>query len=160
MTPQKKKVIAFKSTPTISNDDDEEKDDEELSLLVKNVRRMYNNQVWKKALKGTWDSESETDDELDTAYVCFMANDNTPKVTFEPSLDDNELTMNELGEAFEELSNNYDFLKKKYLKIKKKNETLQNKIVILSNEMIYLPHSYPHKKISMHKKFHVKQNFH
>ena len=40
MTPQKKKIIAFKSTP--SNDDEEEKDDEDLSLLVKNVRRMYN----------------------------------------------------------------------------------------------------------------------
>ena len=42
MAPQKKKVIAFKSTLTISDDDDEEEDDEELSLLVKNVRRMYN----------------------------------------------------------------------------------------------------------------------
>ena len=63
-----------------------------------------------------------------------MANDNTPKVTSEPSLDDCELTMDELGEAFEELSNNYDFLKKKYLKMKKENETLQNKIVILSKE--------------------------
>ena len=29
----------------------------------------------------------------------FMANDNTSKVTFEPSLDDNELTIDELGEA-------------------------------------------------------------
>ena len=42
MEPQKKKMIAFKSTPTISDEDDEEKDDEDLSLLVKNVRRMYN----------------------------------------------------------------------------------------------------------------------
>ena len=42
MARQKKKVIAFKFTPTISDDDDEEEDDEELSLLVKNVRRMYN----------------------------------------------------------------------------------------------------------------------
>ena len=41
MAPQKKKVIAFKFTPTISDDDDEEEDDEELSLLVKNVR-IYN----------------------------------------------------------------------------------------------------------------------
>jgi len=41
--PQKKKILAFKSTPTISDeDDDEEEDDEDLSLLVKNVRRMYN----------------------------------------------------------------------------------------------------------------------
>ena len=35
-------MIAFKSTPTISDDDDEEEDDEEFSFLVKNVRRMYN----------------------------------------------------------------------------------------------------------------------
>ena len=45
--PKKKKIIAFKSTPTISNDDDEEEEEEEeedkdLSLLVRNVRRMYN----------------------------------------------------------------------------------------------------------------------
>ena len=38
----KKKMIAFKSTPTISDDDDEEEDDEKFSLLVKNVRKMYN----------------------------------------------------------------------------------------------------------------------
>ena len=42
----------------------------------------------------------------------FMVNDNTPKVIFEPSLDDCDLIMNELGNAFVELSNNYDFLKK------------------------------------------------
>jgi len=42
MAPQKKKMIAFKSTPTISDDDDEEEDDKEFSLLMKNVRRMYN----------------------------------------------------------------------------------------------------------------------
>jgi len=38
----KKRIIAFKSTPTISDEDDEEEEDEDLSLLVKNVRRMYN----------------------------------------------------------------------------------------------------------------------
>ena len=37
MVPQKKKVIAFKTTFTFSDEDDEE-----LSFLVKNVRRMYN----------------------------------------------------------------------------------------------------------------------
>jgi len=88
----------------------------------------------KKALKITWDSESDTDEEVNMAHACFMANDNTPKLASEPSLDDCELTMDESGEAFEELSNNYDFLKKKYLKMKKKNETLQNKIVILSKK--------------------------
>ena len=40
IAPQKKKMIAFKSAPAISDEDDEE-DDEDLSLLVKNVRRMY-----------------------------------------------------------------------------------------------------------------------
>ena len=38
MAPQKKKMIAFKSTPTISDDDDEEEDDEEFSLLVKKCK--------------------------------------------------------------------------------------------------------------------------
>ena len=41
----------------------------------------------KKALKTSWDLESETGEEVDTAHVCFMVNDNTPKITFEPSLD-------------------------------------------------------------------------
>jgi len=42
MVPQKNKMIAFKSTPTISDDDEEEEDDEDLFLLVKNVKRLYN----------------------------------------------------------------------------------------------------------------------
>ena len=78
----------------------------------------------KKTLKATLDLKSETDEEVDMTLVCFMANDNTPKVTSETSLDDCYLTMDELSEAFEELCNNYDFLKKKYLKMKKKNITL------------------------------------
>ena len=119
MAPSKKKVIAFKSYSTCSDEDDEE-----LSLLVKNVRRMYNKakfqnkKRWqgkeekkiicfncgktghivaecpdkvkpsnskkpykKKALKATWDSESESDEEVDTANMCFMANESTSKVT-------------------------------------------------------------------------------
>jgi len=35
-------MLAFKSTPTISEEDEDEKDDEDLFLLVKNVKRMYN----------------------------------------------------------------------------------------------------------------------
>ena len=50
----------------------------------------------KKALKATWDSKSESKEEEDTTNVGFMANDNTPKVTSEPSLDDCELIMYEL----------------------------------------------------------------
>ena len=89
-----------------------------------------------------------------------MANDNTPKVTSEPSLDDSELIMNELDEAFEELSNNYDFLKRKYLKMKKKNEYLQNRIVILSKEKDDLSSTLisTQKYIDAYK-FYVKQFF-
>ena len=47
IAPQKKKTVAFKFTPTISDEDDEEEDDEDLSLLVKNVRRMYNKAKFK-----------------------------------------------------------------------------------------------------------------
>ena len=66
----------------------------------------------KKALKATWDLESESEEEVDIANMCFMTNDNTPKVFSEPSLEDCDLTMDELGEAFKALFNNYDFLKK------------------------------------------------
>ena len=66
----------------------------------------------KKAVKATWDSGSESEEEVDTANVCFMANDNTPKVNSELSLDDCGLTINDIGDAFVELSDNYDFFKK------------------------------------------------
>ena len=143
MAPSKKKTIAFKSQSTHSDEDDEEEDDEELSLLVKNVRRIYNKakfqgrRRWqggkeerkiicfncqrpghivaecpdkvkpstskkphkKKALKATWDSESESEEDVDTANMCFMANEGTSKVTPSTSFD-NELSMDEIGEAF------------------------------------------------------------
>jgi len=115
--PQKKKTIAFKFTPTIFDDDEEEEDDKDLSLLVRNVRRMYNKEKinnrrqWqekeekkiicfncqkhghiiaecsdiknkpsltnkpkkpfkKKALKATWNSESESKEEV-TRQTCI-----------------------------------------------------------------------------------------
>ena len=40
--PQKKKVLAFKFTRTISDEEEDQEDDEDLSLLVKNIRMMYN----------------------------------------------------------------------------------------------------------------------
>ena len=96
---------------------------------------------------------------MNTAHVCFFANDNTLKITYEPSLNDCELIMDGMGEAFKELSNNYDFLKRKYLKLKKKNETLHNKIVILSKEKDDLSSTLiSTQKNLIHIKFHVKQN--
>ena len=52
--------------------------------------------------------------------MCFIANDNTPKINSEPSLDDCGLTIHDIGDAFVELSNNYDFLKEKKSKNKKR----------------------------------------
>jgi len=47
MAPLKKKAITFKTSSTFSDKDDEEEDDEDLSLLVKNVRRISNKEVSK-----------------------------------------------------------------------------------------------------------------
>ena len=80
------------------------------------------------------DSESESDEKIDIAHMCFMTNESTSKVTPELSIEDCELSIDELGEAFEELSQNYDFLKKEIFKMKKKNESLNHKIFILTKE--------------------------
>ena len=39
--PLKKKSIAFKSSSTLEDDEEDKEEDEELSLLVRNVKRMY-----------------------------------------------------------------------------------------------------------------------
>ena len=65
--------------------------------------------------------------------MCFMANESTSKVTPSTSFDE-ELSMNELGEAFIELSHNYDSLKKKYLNMKKENESLNLQVFTISKE--------------------------
>jgi len=77
-------------------------------------KQAYNLQeaLQKEGLESYRDSQSESEEEVDKANVRIMANDNTPKVISEPSLDDCELTMDELSEVFEELCHNYDFLKK------------------------------------------------
>ena len=71
-------------------------------------------------MKATWDLESDSEEEVNMANVCFMTNENTPKITSESCCDNCEWIMDELGEAFEELFNNCIFLEKKYLKMKKK----------------------------------------
>ena len=62
-TPLKKKAIAFKSSSTFSDEDDEEEDDEDLSLLVKNVRRMYNKAKFQNRRR--WQGEEEK------KIICF-----------------------------------------------------------------------------------------
>ena len=53
----------------------------------------------KKAMVATWDdSETETEEKIDTSHVCFMANgEETSKVNLETSLDEDDLTMDDLA---------------------------------------------------------------
>jgi len=61
----------------------------------------------------TWDdSETESKEKVDTANICFMANrDEVSKVTFESSLDEDDLTMDELERFFKELQEQYENFK-------------------------------------------------
>ena len=72
------------------------------------MRKLYKKKpVEKKAYKATWDSKNESEEEVDTANMCFMAN--TPKVTPQPhDDDDDELSKKVLVHAFVELSETYD----------------------------------------------------
>jgi len=57
--PQKKKLLAFKSTLTISDKDD----DEDLSILIKNVRRMCN--------KAKFNNQRKWQGKKDKKIVCY-----------------------------------------------------------------------------------------
>ena len=70
---QKKKSVAFKVTPTISDDDEEfeQEDNEELSLLVKKVRRMFHRRRRFNNRKGRWQGKEEgRGNEIDPYYNC------------------------------------------------------------------------------------------
>ena len=64
-----------------------------------------NVQKKKKAMVATWDdSETESEEEIDTAHMCFMAHgDEASKENLENSLEDDDLIMDELTQFFEEL---------------------------------------------------------
>ena len=70
----------------------------------------------KKAMMTSWDDdqESESGEDVDIANICFMAHGDDPtKVTLETSLDDRDLTMDELAIFFQELQEMHDLLKVK-----------------------------------------------
>ena len=73
--------------------------------------------VEKKAYKATWDSESESEDEVDTANMCFMAN--TPKVTPQHLDEEDELSKEVLVHAFVELLESYNNKKIECSKLEK-----------------------------------------
>ena len=64
----------------------------------------------KKAMVTTWDdSETNSEEEIDAAHICFMANgEEASMVNLETSLEDNDLTLDELAQFFEELKNRYE----------------------------------------------------
>ena len=103
----------------------QEKDD----LLLKQKRP-----VEKKVYKATWDSESESEDEVDTANMCFMAN--TPKVTTQPLDDESEISREMLVHAFVELSESFNDKKVECSKLKKEIEMLKNQLAIFSKEKV------------------------
>jgi len=72
-------------------------------------------------MNATWDdSESDSEKDVDKANVCFMVNEeNSPKVTSKPTLDDSELTLDELGFAFQKLDGKYISVKFQYAKLRK-----------------------------------------
>ena len=84
----------------------------------------------------TWDdTESESEEENDAAHMCFMAHgDDATKVTFENSLEEDDLTMDELAHFFEELQHRYEISQSHNKKLKRKNDTLKNKIDIVVKE--------------------------
>jgi len=65
------------------------------SLQATTFKNVYKK---KKAMVATWDdSETESKEEIDAAHVCFMANGEEASMVIETSLEDNDLTMNELA---------------------------------------------------------------
>jgi len=94
----------------------------------------------KKAIVAMWDdSKTEFEEEIDTAHVCFMANrEETSKVNLKISLNDDDLTMDELAQVFEELQNQYEISIAQNKKLKKKNDLLKNKLDIIFKEKIEL----------------------
>ena len=75
------------------------------------------------------------EEEIDAAHICFMANgEETSMVNLETSLKDDDLTMDELAQVFEELQNRYEISIAQNKKLKKKNGFLKNKLNIIFKE--------------------------
>ena len=87
-------------------------------------------------MKATWvDLESDSEEDVDSANVCFMAQGETSsKVTSKPTLDDSELTLDELGFAFQELDEKYISLKFQYSRLKKENDFLKEELNVVSKK--------------------------
>jgi len=103
----------------------------------------------KRAMVATWDdTESESEEENDAAHMCFMAHgDDASKVTNENSIDDDELTMDELAQFFEELQHRYEISQSHNKKLKRENELLKDKINVIEKEKNDLSNAFKKVKI-------------
>jgi len=63
-------------------------------------------------LKATRNLESKSEEGVDSTNVCFMVNENTPKVTSESSLDECELYMDKLVKLLKNFPTIMIFLKR------------------------------------------------
>ena len=64
--------------------------------------------------------------------MCFMAHgDDASKVCLENSLDDEDLTMDELAHFFEELQSRYEISLAQNKKLKKENDSLKGKFELV-----------------------------
>ena len=67
------------------------------------------------------DSKTDSKEEIDVAHVCFMASgEEVSMVNFETSLEDNDLTIDELAQFFEKLQNRYEISLAQNKKLKRK----------------------------------------
>ena len=100
----------------------------------------------------TWDdSETESEEEIDAAQMCFMARDDkASKVILENSLEDEDLTMDELAQGFEELQSRYEIFQAQNKKLKK-NDSLKNKFELVLNEKNELSNSFEKMKKDFEK---------
>ena len=107
----------------------------------------------KKAMVDTWDgSETDSEEVIDAAYVCFMTNkEETSMVNLETSLENNDLTMNKLTQFFEELQNRYEMSFAQNKKLKKENDFLKNKLEIVVKEKNDLSISFEKMKKNFDK---------
>ena len=101
----------------------------------------------------TWDdSDSESKEEIDAAHMCFMARDGeASKVILENSLGDEDLTMDELAQVFEELQSRYEISLAQNKKLKKENDSLKNKFELVLNEKNELSNSFEKMKKDFEK---------
>ena len=99
------------------------------SLHVKEALQVECNE---SAMKAIWDdSEIESEKEVYTTNMCFMAQGNiSSEVQTELTLDDAEITFDEMAMAFQEPMEKYESLGIKHFKLKKENNVLSSKLEI------------------------------